>query len=320
MPILIDGRTSSRDNKGFLLDNEEVSDLLEIRHWWKNRGDAPAGGSTYGGRYGEPNMSSAMYSSNYRSNSYGYGSNSFGDPEAIPEPPGIGFRKPRSQSANFDMRNGPYMMSNRPPRSARAPRSPRRRGRKKRHKSKVGGIRNMISRAVHRSASVDNGDGGRRTSSRRRANKFRQQYLGARQNDGDDSDDSESSSAREDFVGTFHKDRKALPKLLSPGEKRDWDKMTVQQQIERLKNSARRECLIAQAKLWEAQEKQQLLQQLSESDNLEVVKQALGKMKNGTSDPIFQRLTNCVMDGSTPAGHSGANGRTRRNSDGEVFE
>jgi len=266
------------DNRGFLLDNDEVSDLLEIRHWWKNRSDVYAH-----------------------------------------EPPVA--RKPRAHSVNMDS-YGSYQT--RPARPMR----PRRGGsgrraakhRKTGSKAKVGGIRNVIDRAVRRSLSTEFGEVGghlRQGSDRRRARNYRQNWLRNKRDDDSEEDSDESSRLMDKFQQVK---QGSLPSTLHPDERRDWEKLTVEQQLERLKNSARREALLAQAKLWEAQEKQKLLEQLSSSENLQFVRQALGKMKDGSQDPIFKRLTNCVMDDDTPAGHSGANGRTRRNSDGEIFE
>jgi len=88
---------------------------------------------------------------------------------------------------------------------------------------------------------------------------------------------------------------------------------TTEEQLERLKGAARREALIAQAKLNEAIDKQKLLEKLSSNDNVEMVKQALNRMKNQTTDATFKRLNNLIHDSS-------ANGRTRRNSTGDLFE
>jgi len=177
----------------------------------------------------------------------------------------------------------------------------------------------MIDRAVRRSSSIDPGDFPHMrqvTSTRRRAKKYRQEWLEHKHQEDSDSE----SDSQDDLMGKFQRSRTVVPKYLNPNEKRDWEKMTVEQQIERLKNSARREALIAQAKLWEALEKQKLLEQLSSSGNKTLIRQALDKMKDGSSDPVFKRLTNCIMDEDTPAGKSGSNGRTRRNSDGDIFE
>jgi len=104
-----------------------------------------------------------------------------------------------------------------------------------------------------------------------------------------------------------------LPDTLSPSERRDWNLQTTEEQLERLKGAARREALIAQAKLNEAIDKQKLLEKLSSNDNVEMVKQALNRMKNQTTDATFKRLNNLIHDSS-------ANGRTRRNSTGDLFE
>jgi len=278
------------DNKGFLLDNDEISDLLEIRHWWKNRRD-----------------------------------NNYSDDFTM--------RKPRSYSLQMDPRSSSLppieidMGYGRPMGSQRPPRSPNGRRRRTRnrsrhrsgHGSKVGGVRQMIDRAVRRSSSIDPGDFPSMrapTSTRRRAKKYRQEWLDHKHQEDSDSE----SDSQDDLMGKFQKSKHVVPKYLNPNEKRGWEKMTVEQQIERLKNSARREALIAQAKLWEAQEKQKLLDQLSESENKVLVREALDKLRKGSKDPVFKRLTNCIMDEDTPPGKSGSNGRTRRNSDGDIFE
>jgi len=113
------------------------------------------------------------------------------------------------------------------------------------------------------------------------------------------SEDYEDSSSDVSMKDLFHdRHNKNLPSSLGLNKhaRHRWRDLPVEKQLQLLKNSARREALVAQARLWEAQEKQKLLARLERSENLEFVKKTLASMAKDADDPFLGQVHNESFD------------------------
>jgi len=90
----------------------------------------------------------------------------------------------------------------------------------------------------------------------------------------------------------FHRSSdNAYQRALNEGiHRQDFRNLTVQEQIEKLRNAARREALMAKAQLEEVLEKQRVLNKLASNENKEFVQKALSGLGRNETDPIFKKL------------------------------
>merc|ERR1719499_2830933 len=141
--------------------------------------------------------------------------------------------------------------------------------------------------------------------------------------DMDDDEESSSSTSSSVSLKDMFADRhnKSLPSSLGLNKKQRhrWRDLPIEKQLELLKNSARREALVAQARLWEAQEKQRLLSRLERNENLDFVKQTLANMAQDSEDPFLELTSKLIDDEESEANYkigapSTRGGRTGRTS------